>query len=129
MIGDRRTEIAAAGASTAVNAGITAGAFLGSIALPAFGVRSTALVGGLLSLAALAVVFMEPWLASTPGAQAPSARARVLEDEQVRVVVPGTGVVAAGVDPYHVLAESEQLAQGIAELPDQRAGAAALPYL
>jgi DHA1 family inner membrane transport protein len=52
-------DLAAAGCSTAVNVGITAGAFVGSLLLPAFGVRSTTLVGGVLSLAALAVVLAE----------------------------------------------------------------------
>jgi MFS transporter, DHA1 family, inner membrane transport protein len=58
-------DMAAAGAATAVNVGITAGAFIGSILLPGLGVRSTALVGGLLSLAALAVVLSEPLVAAT----------------------------------------------------------------
>jgi MFS transporter, DHA1 family, inner membrane transport protein len=58
-------DLAAAGASTAVNVGITAGAFIGSILLPGLGVRSTALVGGLLSLAALGVVLSEPLVAAT----------------------------------------------------------------
>jgi DHA1 family inner membrane transport protein len=58
-------DLAAAGAATAVNVGITAGAFIGSILLPGLGVRSTALVGGLLSLAALAVVLGEPLVAAT----------------------------------------------------------------
>ena len=57
-------DLAAAGAATAVNVGITAGAFVGSILLPGLGVRSTALVGGLLSLAALAVALGEPLLAT-----------------------------------------------------------------
>ncbi|MFI7128750.1 MFS transporter [Nonomuraea sp. NPDC050153] len=48
-------ELASAGVSTAFNVGITAGAFVGSVLLPGFGVRSTTLVGGLLSLAALAL--------------------------------------------------------------------------
>lgn len=56
-------DLAAAGCSTAVNVGITAGAFIGSILLPGFGVRSTTLVGGVLSLAALAIVLTEPLLA------------------------------------------------------------------
>jgi DHA1 family inner membrane transport protein len=57
-------DLAAAGCSTAVNVGITAGAFIGSILLPGIGVRSTTLVGGVLSLAALAIVLAEPLLAS-----------------------------------------------------------------
>ena len=58
-------DMAAAGAATAVNVGITAGAFIGSILLPGLGVRSTALVGGLLSLAAVAVVLSEPLVAAS----------------------------------------------------------------
>ncbi len=57
-------DLAAAGAATAVNVGITAGAFIGSILLPGLGVRSTALAGGLLSLAALAVALGEPLVAA-----------------------------------------------------------------
>jgi DHA1 family inner membrane transport protein len=53
-------DLAAAGASTAVNVGITAGALVGSVLLPGLGVRGTALVGGLLSLAALAAALVEP---------------------------------------------------------------------
>jgi DHA1 family inner membrane transport protein len=55
-------DLAAAGAVTAVNIGITVGALGGSVLLPGFGVRSTALVGGVLSLAALVVVLGEPLL-------------------------------------------------------------------
>ena len=66
-------DLAAAGASTAVNVGITAGAFVGSMLLPSFGVRGTALAGGLLSLAALAVVLGEPLLAA--GGREPAAAA------------------------------------------------------
>jgi MFS transporter, DHA1 family, inner membrane transport protein len=53
------TDLAAAGASSAVNAGITLGALLGALVLPAFGAEGTTLAGGLLSLAALAVVLAE----------------------------------------------------------------------
>jgi DHA1 family inner membrane transport protein len=53
------TDLAAAGASSAVNAGITLGALLGALVLPAYGARGTTLAGGLLSLAALAVVLSE----------------------------------------------------------------------
>jgi DHA1 family inner membrane transport protein len=66
-------DLAAAGAATAVNVGITAGAFVGSILLPGLGVRSTALVGGLLSLAALAVALGEPLVAA--GSREPVAPA------------------------------------------------------
>jgi DHA1 family inner membrane transport protein len=50
------TDMAAAGASSAVNAGITIGALLGALLLPAYGARGTTVAGGLLSLTALAVV-------------------------------------------------------------------------
>jgi MFS transporter, DHA1 family, inner membrane transport protein len=52
-------DLAAAGASTAVNVGITGGALVGSLLLPGVGVRGTALLGGLLSLAALAAALVE----------------------------------------------------------------------
>lgn len=58
-------DLASAGLSTAVNVGITAGAFIGGVLLPAFGVRSTVLIAGLLSLAGLAVGLGEPLVAST----------------------------------------------------------------
>ncbi|GAB3400498.1 MFS transporter [Flindersiella endophytica] len=61
------SSVASAGTSTAFNVGITAGALLGSVLLPAFGARSTALAGGLLSLAALAVALLEPLVARRPG--------------------------------------------------------------
>jgi DHA1 family inner membrane transport protein len=57
------SDMAGAGTSTAFNVGITSGAFIGSVLLPAAGVRSTALVGALLTLAAFAVVLAEPLLA------------------------------------------------------------------
>jgi MFS transporter, DHA1 family, inner membrane transport protein len=56
-------DLASAGTSVAFNVGITLGALLGSVLLSEFGVRSTALVSGLLSLAALAVALAEPWAA------------------------------------------------------------------
>jgi MFS transporter, DHA1 family, inner membrane transport protein len=65
-------DLAAAGASTAVNVGITAGALVGSALLSGLGVRSTALVGGLLSLAALAAALGEPVAA---GDRRPAERA------------------------------------------------------
>jgi MFS transporter, DHA1 family, inner membrane transport protein len=58
------SDMAAAGTSTAFNVGITAGAFAGSLLLPEFGVRSTALAGALFSLIAFAVVLAEPRLAT-----------------------------------------------------------------
>ncbi|MET9831123.1 MFS transporter [Streptomyces sp. NPDC006385] len=51
-----RTETALAANSAAFNAGIAAGALLGGALLPAAGVRGTFLVGGLLTVGALAVL-------------------------------------------------------------------------
>lgn len=67
------SDIAAAGTSTAFNIGITLGAFIGSLLLPVFGVRITALAGVMFSLAALAVALAEPRLATR---RPPSARRR-----------------------------------------------------
>ena len=52
-----RADVAGSGAATATNVGITVGAFIGGALLPGPGVRSTALVGGLFSLAALVAAF------------------------------------------------------------------------
>ena len=62
--------LASAGTSSAFNVGITAGALLGGVLLPATGVRSTALAGTLLTLAALALLLAEPALSSTRRASA-----------------------------------------------------------
>ncbi|MDG4798647.1 MFS transporter [Micromonospora sp. WMMD1082] len=63
-----RSDIAAAAVSTAVNVGITGGALIGGLLLPGFGVRSTVLVGGLLSAAAVLLALGEKLLppARTP---------------------------------------------------------------
>ncbi|WP_328459620.1 MFS transporter [Actinoplanes sp. NBC_00393] len=58
------SDMASAGTSTAFNVGITAGAFLGSVLIPEPGVRSTALAGAGLTLAALVVVLLEPVVSS-----------------------------------------------------------------
>jgi predicted MFS family arabinose efflux permease len=58
------SDVASAGTSTAFNTGITAGALFGSMLLAGPGVRGTALVGALLSLAALAFVLAEPFFSS-----------------------------------------------------------------
>ena len=55
------SDMASAGTSTAFNTGITAGALFGSVLLAGPGVRSTALVGALLSVVAFAVVLAEPF--------------------------------------------------------------------
>ena len=58
------SDMASAGTSTAFNVGITAGALLGGVLLPATGVQSTALVGAILTALALAVLLAEPRLSS-----------------------------------------------------------------
>jgi MFS transporter, DHA1 family, inner membrane transport protein len=54
-----RTDLASAGNSAAFNVGIAGGSWLGAMVLAAFGVRSTALVAGLLVVAALVVALAE----------------------------------------------------------------------
>jgi DHA1 family inner membrane transport protein len=58
------TDLAGAGTSTAFNVGITAGALAGSLLVTGPGVRSSALVGAVLSIVAFAVAASEPLLAS-----------------------------------------------------------------
>jgi predicted MFS family arabinose efflux permease len=58
------SDMASAGTSTAFNVGITTGALLGSVLIPASGVRDTALAGAALTLAALVVVLLEPVVSS-----------------------------------------------------------------
>jgi predicted MFS family arabinose efflux permease len=85
------SDMASAGTSAAFNVGITAGALIGGILLPAAGVRSTALAGALLTVAAFAVVLAEPACsalaarrrAGTP-VRRPGTAARRLEQ-----VIPG----------------------------------------
>ncbi|MEU8295928.1 MFS transporter [Micromonospora sp. NPDC048909] len=55
------TDLASAGVSTAFNAGIAAGSLLGGILLPGPGPRLLALIGGLLTLAALGVLAVDAW--------------------------------------------------------------------
>lgn len=57
-------DLASSGASVAVNVGITVGALLGSVLLPVSGVRTTALAGGVLGLAAFVAVLCEPLVSS-----------------------------------------------------------------
>jgi DHA1 family inner membrane transport protein len=54
-----RTDLAAAGVSTAVNVGISAGALIGGLLLSGYGVRSTALTGGLITVVAVALAILE----------------------------------------------------------------------
>ncbi|WP_371402503.1 MFS transporter [Kribbella sp. NBC_00662] len=57
------TDIASAGASSAFNVGIAAGAFVGGALIDYTTVRSVALAGGLLTAVAALVMLCEPWLA------------------------------------------------------------------
>jgi DHA1 family inner membrane transport protein len=54
-------DVAAAGAATATNIGITAGALAGSVLVPTLGLRSITLTGSILSIAALAVLLGGIW--------------------------------------------------------------------
>ena len=56
------TDIASAGASSAFNVGIAAGAFVGGALIDHTTVRSVALAGGLLTAIAALVMLCEPWL-------------------------------------------------------------------
>src|SRR5262249_14623770 len=67
------SDLAAAGTSTAFNLGITLGAFVGGLLLPAFGVRVTALTGALFTLAAFAVALAEPRMSTRRRARSPEA--------------------------------------------------------
>ncbi|MBQ1024639.1 MFS transporter [Micromonospora sp. C95] len=68
-----RSDIAAATVSAAVNVGITAGAFVGGLALPSHGVHLTVLIGALLSAVALVLALGERRLAHpAPTVDAPS---------------------------------------------------------
>ena len=49
-----------------MNVGITAGALIGGLLLPAFGVRSTVLAGALLSFAAVGTALAEMLLRRSP---------------------------------------------------------------
>ncbi|MFI6265755.1 MFS transporter [Micromonospora sp. NPDC051006] len=69
------TDLASAGVSTAFNAGIAAGSLLGGILLPGPGPRLLALIGGLLTLAALAVLAVDAWRHRAGIASAPAVPA------------------------------------------------------
>ncbi len=64
-----RSDLAAAAVSAAVNVGITAGAFVGGLALPTHGVRATVLIGALLGIAALVLALGERLIRPAPGPQ------------------------------------------------------------
>ncbi|SCF04581.1 MFS transporter, DHA1 family, L-arabinose/isopropyl-beta-D-thiogalactopyranoside export protein [Micromonospora coriariae] len=61
------TDIASAGVSTAFNAGIAGGSLLGGALLPTSGARPLALVGGLLTLAALTLLTVDVRRSRTAG--------------------------------------------------------------
>lgn len=61
------TDIASAGVSTAFNAGIAGGSLLGGGLLPTLGPRPLALAGGLLTLAAFALLAVDAWRSRTAG--------------------------------------------------------------
>ncbi|MFC4147416.1 MFS transporter [Micromonospora mangrovi] len=61
-----RTELGFAANSVAFNVGIALGALLGGLALPAYGERGAFVLGGLVTLAALAAALAEPLLARRP---------------------------------------------------------------
>jgi predicted MFS family arabinose efflux permease len=87
------SDMASAGTSTAFNTGITAGAFFGGVLLPGPGVRSTALVAALVSLAAFAIVLAEPALSSrrrVAPATARRARARARRSCNPAPLLPPT---------------------------------------
>ncbi|MCA2211749.1 MFS transporter [Jidongwangia harbinensis] len=81
-----RSDLAAAAVSAAVNVGITGGAFVGSLALTDHGVRSTVLIGALLSVVALTAALGERLI--RPVAAAPPAGAPVRPDRAE--CLPGT---------------------------------------
>ncbi len=60
-----RSDLAAAGVSTAVNVGISGGALLGGLLLSGYGVRSTALAGALITAVAVVFAVAEQRRAST----------------------------------------------------------------
>ncbi|MGI5522445.1 MFS transporter [Micromonospora sp. CA-259024] len=70
-----RSDLAAATVSAAVNVGITAGAFVGGLALPSHGVRSTVLIGALLGVVALVLALGERLIQPTAGAPEGQRRA------------------------------------------------------
>jgi predicted MFS family arabinose efflux permease len=67
------TDIASAGVGTAFNAGIAGGSLLGGALLPASGARPLALVGGLLTLAALTLLAMDARRGRAGGSSAEAA--------------------------------------------------------
>ncbi|MGW4467571.1 MFS transporter [Micromonospora sp. NPDC004704] len=74
-----RSDLAAATVSAAVNVGITAGAFVGGLALPGHGVRSTVLLGALLGVVALVLAFGERLIRPAPALPEGQRRAELVK--------------------------------------------------
>ncbi|WP_328999926.1 MFS transporter [Kribbella sp. NBC_00709] len=77
------TDIASAGASSAFNVGIAAGAFVGGALIDHTTVRSVALAGGLLTAIAALVMLCEPWLTRRPVQPAESGHGQHVCEEPV----------------------------------------------
>lgn len=72
-------DIASAGGNAVFNTGIAAGALLGGLILPRFGVRSVALAGGLMAAAALTVLLADQLIGRPPPGPAPAIGAKRLQ--------------------------------------------------
>jgi DHA1 family L-arabinose/isopropyl-beta-D-thiogalactopyranoside export protein-like MFS transporter/DHA1 family inner membrane transport protein len=79
------TDLASAGTNTAFNVGIAAGAFIGGGLIDGAGVRSVALVGGMLTAAALTGMLAEPRLARSARMIPAAAQCRPTPRPQVGI--------------------------------------------
>jgi predicted MFS family arabinose efflux permease len=92
-------DMASAGTSTAFNVGLAAGALTGGLLLPEFGVRSTPLVGAVVTGLAFVVVLSEPVLAAPRRSSYPGHDpCAPLSPEAARTAAPGS---TPGSDPGH----------------------------
>ncbi|MDG4832348.1 MFS transporter [Solwaraspora sp. WMMD1047] len=116
-----RSDLAAAAVSAAVNVGITGGAFVGGLALPAHGVRSTVLIGALLSVVALGLALGERLIRPT-GAPAEPVDARLGRLDGARYDRPRepVGVRPAGSGRGSRRAPVRHLRRRLAGLPPRR---------
>lgn len=71
LVAPGRSDLAAATVSAAVNVGITAGAFVGGLAIPGHGVHSTVLIGALLGVVALVMALNERLIPPASSAASP----------------------------------------------------------
>ncbi|GAA3387168.1 MFS transporter [Cryptosporangium minutisporangium] len=130
------TDLASAWTSTAFNVGITAGALIGGVLLPAFGVRSTALAGGLLTVAALMMLVAEPLLSSArrraSDGSVPETGGRSVPGTTVEEGLDGRGVrpgVEAGTERPAVVMDGDQMpVGGVAREGNDRAALAPVPH-